>query len=184
MDSPVDFFFARCADMCYTYTQFNKQANLIFSSMYKTKKGFTLIELLVVIAIIGLLATLSVVAFGSARAKARDAKRVSDVNAVMKALQSADSDGITANIDCDDDTPLLSGCTLAGLSTYINLASVSDPSNTVTVCDDTPDAVCDYSIYPVADGATPQAFTIHFYLEAGSGSLAAGAHTATQLGIQ
>lgn len=35
------------------------------------KKGFTLIELLVVIAIIGLLATLSIVSFGSSRDKAR-----------------------------------------------------------------------------------------------------------------
>jgi len=34
--------------------------------MKKTSRGFTLIELLVVIAIIGLLATLAVVAFGSA----------------------------------------------------------------------------------------------------------------------
>lgn len=51
------------------------------------KKGFTLIELLVVIAIIGLLSVLSVVALGSARKKANDAKRLSDIKQVQTALE-------------------------------------------------------------------------------------------------
>ncbi len=49
--------------------------------------GFTLIELLVVIAIIGLLSTLSVVALNSAREKARNARRVSDIKQVQTALE-------------------------------------------------------------------------------------------------
>lgn len=51
------------------------------------KKGFTLIELLVVIAIIGLLSTLAVVALSSARQKARDSKRLSDLKQVQTALE-------------------------------------------------------------------------------------------------
>ena len=50
------------------------------------KKGFTLVELLVVIAIIAILSTLSVVALNSARAKARDARRLSDIKQIRTAL--------------------------------------------------------------------------------------------------
>lgn len=55
--------------------------------MKRTKDGFTLIELLVVIAIIGLLSTLSIIALNSARARARDAKRISDVKQMQIALE-------------------------------------------------------------------------------------------------
>ncbi len=55
--------------------------------MKNNKKGFTLIELLVVIAIIGLLSTLSIVALNSARARSRDARRVSDIKQIQTALE-------------------------------------------------------------------------------------------------
>lgn len=57
--------------------------------MFKNKKnkGFTLIELLVVIAIIGILASIVLVSLNSARAKARDVRRVGDLRQVALALE-------------------------------------------------------------------------------------------------
>ena len=53
----------------------------------KNKRSFTLIELLMVIAIIGIIATFITVSVRSAQSRARDAKRVSDLEALNTAIQ-------------------------------------------------------------------------------------------------
>ena len=59
-----------------------------------SKKGFTLIELLTVIAIIGILASIVLVSLTTARAKGRDAKRISDIKNIQLGLEEFYSDNL------------------------------------------------------------------------------------------
>ncbi len=102
------------------------------------KRGFTLIELLVVIAIIGLLSTLSVVSLNSARGKARDAARKSDLNAISTAMElynvemgtypivaAACADNVVA-LTAGGDSVVCSGETIATTNDTI-LQSIPEP---------------------------------------------------------
>jgi prepilin-type N-terminal cleavage/methylation domain-containing protein len=168
----------------------------------KNQKGFTLIELLVVIAIIGILATLAVVAFGSAQTKARDSKRVADIRAVVAALAAAHTDGnvicnagcangFTANTDvavsainiCDRT------CGAVGVvnvtNNYINLSQVKDPKfSTSGLCTGVAGSVnCEYALDVPATVPTIDTFTLFFFTEQAVQGLPVGAHTAVQTGI-
>ncbi|HEX9664280.1 MAG TPA: prepilin-type N-terminal cleavage/methylation domain-containing protein [Patescibacteria group bacterium] len=142
------------------------------------KKGFTLVELLVVIAIIGLLSTLSVIALGSARQKARDALRLSHIKQIQTALEFYFSDynnypvgqelvlGLAGGA-CLDETGFTSAETCA--NPYMG----SVPPNPAP-------GGADYIYSQTADGA---GYQLIFNLEDDSGGLSAGQRQATQEGI-
>ncbi len=145
--------------------------------MKNNKQGFTLIELLVVVAIIGLLSTLAVVALGSAREKARDSKRLSDVKQVQTALElyytdnnaypaeaSAVTLGDTNNVCLND----ADGFTTTGCADAYMGQVPADPLSSQSYT------------YESADGST---YEIAFTLEGAMGGFAAGAATATPSGI-
>ncbi len=76
---------------------------------YRAARGFTLIEILVVIGMIGILAGAVLVAVNPLKqfAQARNAKRVSDVNAVLNAVSNriADNNGQFTGGTCDHGLP-------------------------------------------------------------------------------
>ncbi len=137
----------------------------------KNKKGFTLIELLVVIAIIGLLSTLAVVSLNGARAKARDAKRVSDVKQISTLIEMEAANSSTGGYDvlpteCDAAGELLSACDIGG----VDLSTITDPSGTAA-CHSTSAAACAYSM---GMAEVINDYEICFYLEEGVGGVATG----------
>jgi type II secretion system protein G len=104
----------------------------------KKKRGFTLIELLVVIAIIGILATIVLVSLNTARAKARDARRSSDMHQIALAMEMF-YDSNSSSYPNIDDTVATIPTTSTALSPYMTPLPV-DPGS---------------SAYKWTDSATP-----------------------------
>lgn len=153
--------------------------------MNKEKEAFSLIELLVVIAIIGLLSTLSVIALNSARAKARDAKRISDVKQMQVALEMYYND---ENTYPDSLNPGISTAS----STFLRITPTPPEPYDGAICN--PTAANDGNYYKAsyhyiktgAAGEIPS-YTIHFCLgsDVGQGTtrVSAGINTMTPAGI-
>ncbi|MFA5154961.1 MAG: prepilin-type N-terminal cleavage/methylation domain-containing protein [Patescibacteria group bacterium] len=146
--------------------------------MSKNQKGFTLIELLVVIAIIGLLSTLSVLALNTARARARDAKRVADVKQIQTALEMYYNDvgsyPATASVAAGAAISTTNGVYLSVVPTpptpfdFTTGNCVGQPEYTYT-----------------ADGLAPYStYHINYCLGAQTGGVSSGLKTATPAGIQ
>ena len=149
------------------------------------KKGFTLIELLVVIAVIGMLASIVLVSLGPARAKARDARRIADVRQMSTALEVEASDNPEAVTGCIAADAKVNTCT--GPGAVADFANFADPTAGTggAACTSASSSTCQYSISQ-DDGsaaATTGDYQICFYLEQGSGSLAAGLHAIETNGV-
>lgn len=155
----------------------------------KNKKGFTLVELLVVISIIGLLSTLAVVSLSSARQKARDAKRASDVKQIQTALELYFSDQntypvVAAAVTLGDAThsTLSSGSSFAAAATgttYMGLVPANPaPGGTAYTYTSLTGAGAACTASPCPN------YSITFTFEGPTGGLAAGLRTASPNGIQ
>jgi prepilin-type N-terminal cleavage/methylation domain-containing protein len=96
---------------------------------YTRNSGFTLIELLVVIAIIGLLSSVVLASLNTARAKARDAQRESNLIEIQQAVE------LYAN-DHNGQYPVVSG--------YEGVCAGWNPGNTLTAANMIPGLVPTY----------------------------------------
>jgi len=147
--------------------------------MKNNKSGFTLIELLVVIAIIGLLSTLSILALNTARARARDARRISDVKQIQTALEMYYND----TADYPLDASMTHGLPIASTNGTF-LREIPTPPTPIDGSN-CPTVQPDYTYARTLTGGSPATYTIKYCLGATVNNIPGNAlQTATPAGIR
>jgi general secretion pathway protein G len=143
----------------------------------KNKKGFTLVELLVVVAIIGILAAISVVSLNTARARARDSRRVADVRQIQTALELYYNDMGTYPASLSSG-----GQIMASTTGTVYMSQVPTPPSPH---DGNCTAANNLYAYAVqGESSTNPSYTITYCLGAETGGLHAGVSTATPATVQ
>ncbi|HNX11281.1 MAG TPA: FISUMP domain-containing protein [bacterium] len=140
------------------------------------QKGFTLIELLVVIAIIGTLATISVIALNTARAKSRDAKRVADVKQISTALELFFNDMGRYPTATEWNTGSIFSTSSGATSTYMQIIPTA-PSPADGTCLPGDNSY----VYSQQDGGN--GYALDFCLGGQVASLTSGSKCATSKGV-
>jgi type II secretion system protein G len=136
------------------------------------RRGFTLIELLVVIAIIGMLSSIVMASLNSAREKARDARRVADLEQIRTALELYyDDHGYYPPSDCGWDC---NGYDYSGDASWDALAAElapyipSLPKDPLNTCDGGPwngDCYFNYTYGNVGRSTYPAQYDLTAQLE-------------------
>ena len=127
-------------------------------------KGFTIVELLVVIVVVGILASVSIVAYSGVQARARDAQRLHDLKSIEKALdlyktQFGSYPAHTSTPNGQSWELSSSGDFLSPLKEVISAVPI-DPANTHTsgiIANNSPNKVYFYYRYAAGtNGADPK----------------------------
>ncbi len=123
-------------------------------SLKKRQDGFTIVELLIVIVVIGILAAIVITTYSGIQAKARNAKRQTDLNSVQTNLEAY----FSTNGHYPSFTDLNSPTWIAANMKSLDLTALLDPSATCVQSSTTnclvndataPTAAGNYDYYPV-----------------------------------
>jgi len=128
--------------------------------------GFTLIELLVVITIIGILSSSVLVSLGGARAKARDARRQSDIQSITLAMELDYSDdelyseiqGSLTPLELPCTGPQFSDCNGSDDGIYLDPVPEDPQGGSYSWLDNT---------NPIVNGCSSQRYCVYTVLEDG-----------------